>query len=306
MISLAMPTFNGGKFLREQLDSIYEQTLVPDEIVVVDDCSTDNTREILEEYKLTRGLKYYVNERNFGYNKNFEKAIMLCSGDFILLCDQDDVWLPNKVEKCYSKIVKYPQHIPALVSCFSSTDSNILITKKGKKLRSGDWRLNYTLYATQGCTLILNKSLKDVALPFPDGMMYDAYLGLTASLLGNRWYIGEQLMYYRIHQENAFAKETSSTISSTLLRNLHKHIPLWFGYERYKGLICVRDKFQDLSIPSHMDYHNKIISLYETNVIKRIFILGSIKEIPLWHRIRSIALLIVKMFFNVKDIELVK
>ena len=130
MISLAMPTYNGSKFLRKQLDSIYEQTLIPDEIVVVDDCSTDNTRDILEEYKMTRGLKYYVNEKNLGYNKNYVKAIMLCNGDYILLCDQDDVWLPNKVEKCYNEIVKYPQHIPALVSCFSSTDPNIITTKK--------------------------------------------------------------------------------------------------------------------------------------------------------------------------------
>ena len=75
MISLAMPTYNGERFLREQLDSIYNQTIVPDEVIVVDDCSTDGTISILEEYKKKYGLKYWVNEKNLGYNKNFEKAI---------------------------------------------------------------------------------------------------------------------------------------------------------------------------------------------------------------------------------------
>jgi glycosyltransferase involved in cell wall biosynthesis len=92
MISLAMPTYNGERFLREQLDSIYNQTIVPDEVIVVDDCSTDGTISILEEYKKKYGLKYWVNEKNLGYNKNFEKAISLCTGDYIALSDQDDVW----------------------------------------------------------------------------------------------------------------------------------------------------------------------------------------------------------------------
>jgi glycosyltransferase involved in cell wall biosynthesis len=297
-----MPTYNGGKYLREQLDSIYGQTMVPDEIVVVDDCSTDNTIDILEEYKTSCGLKYYINEKNLGYNKNFEKAIMLCSGDYILLCDQDDVWLPQKVEKCYNEIVKYPIDTPALVSCFSSTDPNILITKKGKKLRSGDWRLNYTLYVSQGCTLMFNRFLKEEILPFPDSMMYDAYLGLAASLIGNRWFIGEELMYYRIHQANSFQKNASTPVTKTLRRNLYKHVPLWFGYERYRSLKYIRNLLHEKAIPSHLEYLNKIISLYEVDAFKRLAILGSIKEIPLWHRIRSIVLLMIKVIFNIRDI----
>ena len=98
-ISIAMTTFNGERYLREQLDSLYFQTLLPDEIVVVDDCSVDNTKEILEEYHKKKGLIYYINESNVGVNKNFEKAISLCSGDYIALCDQDDVWFKNKIEQ---------------------------------------------------------------------------------------------------------------------------------------------------------------------------------------------------------------
>ena len=75
MISLVMPTYNGETYLREQLDSIYGQTLVPDEVIVVDDCSTDGTVEILKEYSIKYGLKFYINDTNLGYNKNFAKGI---------------------------------------------------------------------------------------------------------------------------------------------------------------------------------------------------------------------------------------
>ena len=91
-ISVVLTTYNGEKFLKEQLDSLYNQTMLPDEIVVVDDCSNDKTVEILEKYKNTKGLRYYVNDVNIGVNKNFEKAIKLCQGDYIALCDQDDIW----------------------------------------------------------------------------------------------------------------------------------------------------------------------------------------------------------------------
>ena len=100
-ISIAMATFNGEKYLREQLDSIYSQTLLPYEIVAADDCSTDRTTEILEEYRIKKGLKYLVNEHNIGVVKNFEKAISLCQGDYVALSDQDDIWFPEKLEKSY-------------------------------------------------------------------------------------------------------------------------------------------------------------------------------------------------------------
>ena len=126
MISIALPTYNGEKYIREQLDSIYNQTLVPDEVVVVDDCSTDNTVNILEEYSQRYGLKYFVNDSNIGYNKNFEKAIRLCAGDYIALSDQDDVWFPTKIQVSYDAISKFPKDRPALVSSFvEQVDANL-------------------------------------------------------------------------------------------------------------------------------------------------------------------------------------
>ena len=88
MISVAMATYNGERYLPVQLDSILNQTIQDFEIVICDDCSRDNTRKILEDYaKLDSRIKVYLNETNLGFKKNFEKAISLCSGDYVALSD---------------------------------------------------------------------------------------------------------------------------------------------------------------------------------------------------------------------------
>lgn len=115
-ISVAMTTFNGERYLREQLDSIYSQTRVPDEVVVVDDCSVDNTSTILQEYHQSKGLTDFVNDKNLGVNKNFEKAISLCTGDYIAISDQDDIWFKNKLELSYLKLKEIENDEPSSVS----------------------------------------------------------------------------------------------------------------------------------------------------------------------------------------------
>src|SRR5215208_90703 len=98
---VAMCTYNGAQFVAEQLDSIAAQTRRPDELVVCDDGSDDATPEIIREFahRASFPLRFYVNETNLGSTRNFERAISLCEGDFIALADQDDVWLPEKLER---------------------------------------------------------------------------------------------------------------------------------------------------------------------------------------------------------------
>ena len=96
MISVAMTTYNGEKYLKEQIDSILSQSEKDIELIICDDCSTDNTNKILSDYtEKDKRVHVYKNELNLGYVKNFEKAISLCSGDYIALSDQDDIWLPE-------------------------------------------------------------------------------------------------------------------------------------------------------------------------------------------------------------------
>ena len=99
-LSVAMCTYFGKDYIRDQLLSIHRQTVPVDEIVICDDCSEDDTVEIIR--KLTKQydlpVRLFINEWNYGYKKNFEQAICRCTGDIIFLSDQDDTWIPTKVE----------------------------------------------------------------------------------------------------------------------------------------------------------------------------------------------------------------
>ncbi len=112
-ISVAMCKYNGAKYLPQQLDSIMQQSLEVDEIVVCNDCSTDTTHEILKNYtiKFTYLFKIYSNETNLGSSKNFEKAMQLASGDLIFFADQDDVWKKEKVKKVKNIFIENPNAI---------------------------------------------------------------------------------------------------------------------------------------------------------------------------------------------------
>lgn len=301
MISLAMPTYNGGKYLREQLDSIYAQTMLPDEVIVVDDCSSDDTIDILEEYYVKYGLKYYINEQNLGYNKNFEKAITLCSGDYIVLADQDDIWLPSKIEKCYNILKNSDINIPSLVSCFSSTNEEILYLNQPKsKGIIGSWKHNLSKYTSQGCTLMFNKKLLEFIIPIPSGIMYDAYIGFIASLLGNRFYLGDKLMYYRIHGNNSFAMNGLST-KEKIRKNLLRTIPCWFTLDRYRTLSIIKDKYKTLIPEDKIDYLDRILELYEVNNFRKLLLFNKIPEIPMWQKVKTSAILLVKIIFNIEN-----
>lgn len=108
LVSVAMATYNGEKYLEEQLDSILNQTYKNIEVIICDDCSTDKTREIITKYADSdKRIKYCFNEENLGYSKNFQKAVSLCTGDYIALSDQDDIWNLNKIEISLNNIKNY-------------------------------------------------------------------------------------------------------------------------------------------------------------------------------------------------------
>ena len=211
-----MPTYNGETYLREQLDSIYGQTLVPDEVIVVDDCSTDGTVEILKEYSIKYGLKFYINDTNLGYNKNFAKGISLANGDYICLSDQDDVWKPDKVEKTFNKLVEIENGKPACVSSNASpTDKDLnIIAESLCPTTDSTYEQSLYWYAFQGCTLMFNKELKSLLFPFPEDINFDLYIGVYSIFAGNRYHIGTPLMYYRQHGSNAIGCSLENYLSS--------------------------------------------------------------------------------------------
>ncbi len=101
LVSIALPTYNGEAFLSKQIDSLLSQNYNNLELIIVDDCSTDGTIEVLNQYKPNAVVKIFQNERRLGVIKNFEKAISLCAGEFISLSDQDDIWKQIENWKTY-------------------------------------------------------------------------------------------------------------------------------------------------------------------------------------------------------------
>lgn len=301
-----MPTYNGEKFLREQLDSIYNQTMKPDEVVVVDDCSKDGTVAILREYQQKFGLKFYVNEQNLGYNKNFEKAIKLCTGDYIALSDQDDIWFPNKIEESYKAISKYPENEPALVSSFGQQVNGNLqeVRHEVSGFQSGDWHLQLTRYYSQGCTLMMNRALLKYIIPFPDDIIYDAYIGLTAAMVGNREYIGKSLMFYRLHGNNSLAnKEAAKQWSlKQQIHYLHAYMPFWYSKDsQYNFLKRIKFYHEKNFLPGRVQTLEKVIKIYESGKIKRLFLFLSLKGPNKFLKMRVSLGLLLKIIFFIKD-----
>lgn len=278
-----MPTYNGETYLREQLDSIYGQTLVPDEVIVVDDCSTDGTVEILKEYSIKYGLKFYINDTNLGYNKNFAKGISLANGDYICLSDQDDVWKPDKVEKTFNKLVEIENGKPACVSSNASpTDKDLnIIAESLCPTTDSTYEQSLYWYAFQGCTLMFNQRLKDLLFPFPDSFNFDIYIGIYSIFAGNRYHIGEPLMLYRQHGKNAIGTCLSNPLSNERVgKTLYNFIKS--GKKKQLLEYIKRGKFVD---PKKVVFLNSSIELYSYSSFLQL--LNRILSFPYFSRIQK-------------------
>ncbi len=205
LVSVAMCTYNGAEFLDEQIKSIIDQSYRPLELVVCDDCSTDDTRQKLERWKSNYPdcIRLFFNEKNLGYNKNFEQAVSECAGDYIAIADQDDIWLPNKIERlrevlaasdamlAYSRSVNFKGHI------YHPASKRKHLEKVGLE--------GLVFYSpAQGHTIFFKRALLDSILPFPEKISYDWWIAaITASrykLIG----IDDVLVYHRLHDNSAY------------------------------------------------------------------------------------------------------
>ncbi|TGN18308.1 glycosyltransferase family 2 protein [Leptospira idonii] len=205
LISVAMATYNGDRYLEEQIDSILSQTYPNLEIVICDDLSRDSTREILQRYeKAHDNVSLIFNSENKGVVRSFETAISLCKGDFIALSDQDDIFLPEKIFELYRHIGD-----AYLIHCDS-----VLIDSKGNTLHPSYFAYSktkdkhvFTDYLlgnnVTGNSVLIRKELARFSLPFPKGIrMHDHYLALAACYLGKIEFFDLPLQLYRQHDKN--------------------------------------------------------------------------------------------------------
>ena len=226
-ISIAMCTFNGAKYLQEQLDSFSHQTRLPDDLLVCDDGSTDNTIAILEQFKAKAKFPVYIvkNPVNLGYAQNFSKVIELCQSDIIFLSDQDDMWLPEKLATVCEIFMEQPDTL-CVINDQIITDSELVSTGLTKLHHFRSIGMKYEYFVT-GCCTAFRSSIKPLLLPIPvTSNTHDIWLHMVISEISEKHVLEKPLQLYRRHSNNASNGIISSTIpvTNSMLRESKKMI----------------------------------------------------------------------------------
>lgn len=232
MISVAIATYNGQEFIKEQLLSILNQTMPVDEIVICDDNSRDNTvqiiKDIQKEYK-NIDIRLIQNNNNLGYKLNFKRVLSFCDADFIFLCDQDDIWLENKVE-VMTQIMNEDKNIKVLASTYDLIDENnnpihIDINPKfsNKNMYKCKVKPNALVKVPferlivensfQGCALCLRKQVNEkFQRCFSDDFHHDWLINILASEQNGMYFLNIPLFQYRIHSKNTIGLKGNVTL----------------------------------------------------------------------------------------------
>ncbi len=208
-ISIALAAYKGEKYLGEQLESIFPQLEQTDEIIVSDDMPGGETQRVVEFYAAYDSRVKYIEGSGRGVCKNFENAINNCSGDIIFLCDQDDIWLPNKVARVkeeFSSGADLVLHDAKVTDAALKVTANSFFAMHNTK---AGFASNYIRNSYVGCCMAFSSDLKKIVLPFPNDLpMHDQWIGLLAELYGKVKFIDEPLILYRRHGENVTGGET--------------------------------------------------------------------------------------------------
>jgi glycosyltransferase involved in cell wall biosynthesis len=204
LISIALATYNGEKYLVQQIETLLHQTYLNIEIVVSDDGSTDNTINILESYaKKTNNFFVFKNTGLHGIKGNFENALKYCKGTYIAFADQDDIWMPNKIERLFAAIgdnaLSYHN------SLFVDDAGNSLERTFATRLNmyeGDDGRAFLFCNCVSGHAMLFRRDLLDIVLPFADAVHHDWWLAFIAVENGGIKYVDEELVHYRQHTQS--------------------------------------------------------------------------------------------------------
>ena len=248
-IAVLLATYNGEKYLREQLDSLLAQDFDDFACFIHDDDSTDNTREIIAEYCNTYPETFIeIKEQRTGEKgarDNFLFLLKKVEADYYMYCDQDDVWLPKKISKTFSVIMKHTIGKPACVyTDLKVVDQKLnIISNSYFSYRSLDpWRNSYKtlliISICTGCTMMLNRMLRDEVLKLKCNSyihMHDIDTAITAALLGDIEFLDEPTILYRQHNDNNVGANPQKGILSSII-----HIFRDFGAARERCLYFYR------------------------------------------------------------------
>ena len=271
LLSVALCTFNGERYLLEQLESIARQTRLPDELVVCDDASEDGTAAIIGQFADRAGFKisFCQNVRRLGVTQNFAQAFSLCSGDIIVPCDQDDLWGAAKLAVLEGAFRDHAD----LVLAFHDLD---LIASDGEVAGCTQWQrlgfgpsrqtqinrgeafpqlLRYNVIT--GAAMAFRRSLLELALPVPDCFVHDEWLGLVAAASGKILSIDRQLAGYRQHEGQAIGAAASALFAQ--YRYARANMNRAYFVRMLQRTQCLQDRLQtaaDANVPA--SYHSLV------------------------------------------------
>ncbi len=320
-ISVAMCTYNGEKYIQEQIDSILNQTLKVDEIIICDDVSTDSTIAILEKYDFENPnlFRIYRNKINLRSVKNFEKAIGLCTGEIIFLADQDDIWVLEKV-KDYINYFNINIKIDVLASNGYCIDKNSKINKKyaiwdvPQFLREKNIDFNYyelisyVSNISTGASMAFRKKIIPEIMPFPiiKNFHHDEWIALVASKRDSFELLNKKYFYYRIHDN----QQVGSTFYDK--KDEIKEYLIDFGNYKNSNSSFKVFKKRLKKVAGFYDLNKKLIALnvYDNRIFKENseksihFFNETIKKMKKKHPIKTFFLNIFDNIFNKRKINL--
>lgn len=212
-VDILIATYNGEKYLKQQIDSILNQTYQNIQLIISDDNSTDATRDILKQYEADDRITIFYQEHNLGYIKNFEFLLNQVQNNLYMLSDQDDVWLKEKVEKSVQKL--QTENLDLVFGDLEVVDENLVTLypsfvkymKLDRKIRKelNTNKLQYLYNCMTGCTILSKKSFLTKILPLPKNskyMVHDYWIGLVVSLHGKVGFLSTPYIQYRQHGNN--------------------------------------------------------------------------------------------------------
>lgn len=284
MIAVLMATYNGEKYIAEQIESLLSQTIQDFVLYINDDCSADKTYDIIRQYadRYPRKIIVSQNQKNSGSAKyNFISLMIKHKDEYMMLCDQDDIWLPNKIELTLAKMrnleSKHGRDIPILVHTdLAVTDENLAIVSPSFKTAMNanyDRTLLRQLLIQNtltGCTAMYNRSLSDLIQTEPSfAIMHDWWLILIAGAFGVVGHIDEQTILYRQHSSNSIGAKDVRTISykvGKLLRWREMKQAIADTYPQAQSLL---DGFRDKLLPEQIILLETYCSIPQMNKINR-------------------------------------
>jgi glycosyltransferase involved in cell wall biosynthesis len=237
LISVAMCTYNGERYLQSQIDSILNQTHAHIELVIVDDGSTDNTYELSKAYeRQDNRVKCVKNEHNLGFNRNFEKALSLTTGPYIAISDQDDIWELNKLELLL-------KHIGNHWLIFSNSNKmnfagewSAIQLLTDFKFEGHDYKSLLLQNWVTGHTTLFARAFLDYILPFPKNGYYDWWMGFVAAYHHKLTFLNQALTHYRIHSSSVIQQEKKNHSAKLKAYQLQVILDMIGEIEKFKNL----------------------------------------------------------------------